>query len=130
MQAATTVTVQTRVPAKLHQEIEQLVDIGWYNDTNDVLLEALRRFLSTHRADVMERHLRQILPSLQIVAQAFELDPGEITALAVMQSERTAILLTDDSAARLAAESFGFAVHGAIACCGRSIASNDLALRF
>ena len=58
MQAATTVTVQTRVPAKLHQEIEQLVDIGWDNDTNDVLLEALRRFLSTHRADVMERHLR------------------------------------------------------------------------
>ena len=59
MQAATTVTVQTRVPAKLHQEIEQLVDIGWDNDTNDVLLEALRRFLSTHRADVMERHLRE-----------------------------------------------------------------------
>lgn len=63
----------------------------------------------------------QILPSLQIVAQAFELDPGEITALAVMQSERTAILLTDDSAARLAAESFGFAVHGTIGVLLRAI---------
>ncbi len=67
----------------------------------------------------------QILPSLQIVAQAFELDPGETTALAVMQSAQTAILLTDDSAARLAAESFGFAVHGTIGVLLRAIHRNQ-----
>ena len=55
----TTITLETRLPAKLHQEVERLVDIGWYNDTNDVLLDALRRFLNTHRVDALERHVHE-----------------------------------------------------------------------
>jgi Arc/MetJ-type ribon-helix-helix transcriptional regulator len=55
----TTVTLETHLPANLHQEVERLVDVGWYNDTNDVLLEALRRFLNTHRVDVLERHVHE-----------------------------------------------------------------------
>ena len=54
-----TVTLETRVPAQLRKEMQMLVTKGWYADENDVVLDALRRFLATHRADLLERQIRE-----------------------------------------------------------------------
>ncbi|HWQ20800.1 MAG TPA: hypothetical protein VN455_13545 [Methanotrichaceae archaeon] len=47
-------------------------------------------------------------PSLMALGRALALDEGEIEALSLMDLHPEAILLTDDSAARLAAEHRGF----------------------
>ncbi len=58
---------------------------------------------------------------LATFAQIFSLDPGEIQSLAVMQTYPDAIFLTDDSAARLVAEEFGYKVHGTIGLLIRAV---------
>ena len=57
MYKTATVTLQTRVPVQLLEEMQALISTGWYVDENDLLMDALRRFLGTHAADVMERQL-------------------------------------------------------------------------
>lgn len=58
---------------------------------------------------------------LQSLVQALTLDQGEQAALATMASYPTAILLTDDAAARLAAQTLGCRVHGTIGILLRAI---------
>jgi predicted nucleic acid-binding protein len=53
-------------------------------------------------------------PELEALFSAFALDAGEKGALACLRSHPGAILLTDDAAARLAAKTLGFQVHGSI----------------
>lgn len=60
-------------------------------------------------------------PQLQALSKAFDLDAGEIAALAVLRKERARMLLCDDSAARLAAESLGVEVRGTIGLIVRAI---------
>lgn len=57
---------------------------------------------------------------LVALAQSLSLDAGELHALAVMSDHPTAIFLTDDAAARLAAEEMGYTVHGTIGLLIRS----------
>jgi len=49
------------------------------------------------------------------------LDVGEIAALSLLQEGRGNLLLSDDAAARLAAESLGFKVHGTVGLVVRAI---------
>jgi len=58
---------------------------------------------------------------LQTVASALSLDQGEVEALALMEMYPSAIFLTDDAAARLAAEQRGYRVHGTIGLLIRSV---------
>jgi Arc/MetJ-type ribon-helix-helix transcriptional regulator len=51
-------TVQTKIPDKLYQEAESLVKEGWFRDEGELLSEALRRFLDTHRPELMEKFIR------------------------------------------------------------------------
>lgn len=60
-------------------------------------------------------------PKLAEVTQALLLGPGEFAALRLMQQTPSAMLLTDDAAARLAAERLGFEVHGTIGVVVRSL---------
>jgi predicted nucleic acid-binding protein len=57
----------------------------------------------------------------QSVIHAFALDRGEQAALTLMQTHPSAIFLTDDAAARLAAQSLRYRVHGTIGILLRSI---------
>jgi predicted nucleic acid-binding protein len=57
----------------------------------------------------------------KILVQALSLDAGEQAALALMRQRPEAILLTDDAAARLAAEQLGMRVHGTIGILLRAI---------
>lgn len=59
--------------------------------------------------------------SLATLSQALSLDQGEAEALALMAFHRDAIFLTDDAAARLAAEESGYKVHGTIGLLVRAV---------
>jgi predicted nucleic acid-binding protein len=57
----------------------------------------------------------------QALVKALSLDLGEQAALTLMSQHPQAIFLTDDAAARLAAVTLGYRVHGAIGVLLRAI---------
>ncbi len=59
--------------------------------------------------------------NLATLSQALSLDRGEADALALMAFHHDAIFLTDDAAARLAAEESGYKVHGTIGLLIRAV---------
>ncbi len=62
-----------------------------------------------------------IAPGLLVLGHALALDAGEMEALALMASVPKALFLTNDAAARLAAEQLGYRVHGTIGILLRAI---------
>lgn len=54
-----TATIETEVPLGLLAQAQKLVEAGWFGSLNEVLLDALRRFLESHRAELMEEFIRQ-----------------------------------------------------------------------
>ena len=52
-------TIQTDVPIRLLNEMQMLVEAGWFRDLDDLMLDALRRFVESHRAELMERFIRE-----------------------------------------------------------------------
>lgn len=58
---------------------------------------------------------------LATFAKMFSLDPGEIQSLVLMAKHTEIFFLTDDSAARLVAEEFGYKVHGTLGLLIRSV---------
>lgn len=51
-------TIQTEVPEQLYKKAQILVKEGWFRDEKDIFSEAIRRFLDTHRPDLMEKFIR------------------------------------------------------------------------
>jgi predicted nucleic acid-binding protein len=60
-------------------------------------------------------------PKLDTLGRGLALAAGELAAIALAQQESECVLLTDDAAARLAAESLGLRVHGTIGVILRSL---------
>jgi hypothetical protein len=54
-----TIPIQTEVPIGLFTQLQELVDNGWYGTIDEALLDALRQFLDSHRADLMDEFIRQ-----------------------------------------------------------------------
>jgi Arc/MetJ-type ribon-helix-helix transcriptional regulator len=54
-----TATVQTEVPLALLTEVQKLVDAGWFRSLDEVMLDALRRFVESHRAELMEEFIHE-----------------------------------------------------------------------
>jgi hypothetical protein len=52
-------TIQTEVPEQLYKKAQVLVKEGWFRDEKDIFSEAIRRFLDTHRPDLMEKFVRE-----------------------------------------------------------------------
>ena len=52
-------TIQVDLPVRLHEQMRTLVEEGWFQDESGLLVEALRRFLETHRSELMERFIRE-----------------------------------------------------------------------
>ena len=52
-------TVQATLPTRLLEQVQTLVAEGWFQDTDDLIADALRRFLDTHRPDLMERYIQE-----------------------------------------------------------------------
>jgi hypothetical protein len=51
-------TIQTEIPEQLYKKALALVKEGWFRDEKDVFSEAIRRFLDTHRPELMEKFIR------------------------------------------------------------------------
>ncbi len=52
-------SICTELPDQLYQEIKILVSKGWFKNEDDIVLEALRRFLDTHKIELMERFISE-----------------------------------------------------------------------
>jgi len=52
-------TIRTEVPEQLYKKAQILVKEGWFRDEQDIFSEAIRRFLDTHRSDLMEKFVRE-----------------------------------------------------------------------
>jgi Arc/MetJ-type ribon-helix-helix transcriptional regulator len=52
-------SIQTEVPISLITQAQRLVEAGWFRDLDEIFLDALRRFLDTHREELMEDFIRQ-----------------------------------------------------------------------
>lgn len=53
------VPAQAHLPRRLAEAVEELVREGWYADSQAVVVDALRRFLASHRPELMERFVRE-----------------------------------------------------------------------
>ncbi len=51
--------VEIKIPDRLLVQAQTLVAAGWFRDLNELMLDALRRFLESHRTDMMEAFIRQ-----------------------------------------------------------------------
>jgi predicted nucleic acid-binding protein len=111
--------------------LQQLAAVDLLGDFSVVLVpDAVWQEVVRHEPEAIRAsavRLSRIAPpaeasrSLQAVARAFALGAGELEAIAVAQQESNGLLLTDDAAARLAAEGLGLRVHGTIGVIVRSI---------
>lgn len=54
-----TVALDTGVPARLFAELEALVQAGWARTVDEVVIEALRRFVESHREALQEAMIRE-----------------------------------------------------------------------
>ena len=59
MEESQTKVVKTEIPIGLFEQVENLVEAGWFRSFDDVMLDALCRFLESHRAELMEEFIRQ-----------------------------------------------------------------------
>jgi len=50
-----TTIVRAELPARLFTQMESLISDGWFQDMNDLIVDALRRFLEAHHLELMER---------------------------------------------------------------------------
>ena len=51
-------TIKTEIPEQLYKKALALVKEGWFRDEIDIFSEAIRRFLDTHRPELMEKFIR------------------------------------------------------------------------
>lgn len=54
-----TATIQTDIPIRLLTEMQTLVEAGWFRDLDELMVNALRRYVESHRAELMERFIRE-----------------------------------------------------------------------
>jgi Arc/MetJ-type ribon-helix-helix transcriptional regulator len=57
MNESQTATIETEVPLGLLTQVQKLVDSGWFLSLDDVMLDALRRFVESHRTEIMEEFI-------------------------------------------------------------------------
>jgi Arc/MetJ-type ribon-helix-helix transcriptional regulator len=52
-------TVQAQIPDELERQIDELVERGLFPTRQELIQEAIRRFLDTHRPELMDRFLHE-----------------------------------------------------------------------
>jgi predicted nucleic acid-binding protein len=73
----------------------------------------------------MEESEWPVSAAVMVLAEAVDLDAGEVGALALMQHLSADLLLCDDAAARLVAEALGYGVRGTIGLVIRAMRSRQ-----
>ena len=59
MNSLPTTSIQTEVPSGLITQAQKLIEAGWFRDLDELMLDALRRFLESHQEELMEEFIRQ-----------------------------------------------------------------------
>jgi Arc/MetJ-type ribon-helix-helix transcriptional regulator len=54
-----TTIIKTEMPVNLVSQAQKLVEAGWFRNMDELVLDALRRFLESHRDELMEEFIRQ-----------------------------------------------------------------------
>jgi Arc/MetJ-type ribon-helix-helix transcriptional regulator len=50
-------TIQAEIPDQLYKKASILVKEGWFRDEKEIFSEAIRRFLDSHRSELMEKFI-------------------------------------------------------------------------
>jgi predicted nucleic acid-binding protein len=111
--------------------LDELGCLDLLADFREVLVcEAVWNEVALHRPEAIRRRsvpLKRISVTAEVPAevtefvQMYSLAAGEVESILLMANLPEAILLTDDAAARLVAEKFGYEVHGTIGVLVRSL---------
>ena len=51
--------IQTKVPSSLVSQAGRLVKAGWHQTLDEIISDALRRYLESHREELMEDFIEQ-----------------------------------------------------------------------
>jgi len=51
-------TIRAKIPDQIYRQMEILVKQGWFRSPEDVIDQALRRFLAAHRPELLEKTIR------------------------------------------------------------------------
>lgn len=111
--------------------LDELDSVDLLSDFHDVLVpDAVWNEVVRHRPHALEAggaHLRRVAvtgeapPALTALSRSLVLGPGETEALHIALQRPGLVLLTDDAAARLAAEALRVRVHGSVAVLIRAV---------
>lgn len=52
-------TIRAEVPDSLYSRALVLVDQGWFTDENQLIVEAVRRYLEAHEPAMLEQFIRE-----------------------------------------------------------------------
>ena len=55
----TTTAMTVHLPPRLVEQVDTVVQAGWFSDLDTRIVEALRRYLETHQLESQEHFLRQ-----------------------------------------------------------------------
>lgn len=115
--------------------LDELDSLDLLADFHVWVPDAVWQEVQRHRPTALQRPrvpverqavLGAVAPAILTLSRALSLDTGEIEALAIMARAPQALFLTDDAAARLAAQQFGYRVHGSIGILLRAIRRHQL----
>lgn len=111
--------------------LDELDCLDLLNDFRTVFVpHQVQQEIERHRPSALEhasvklQKVSVVIPedvAFKALVQAFSLDLGEQAALSLAAIHPKAILLTDDAAARLAAETLGYEAHGSIGVLLRAV---------
>lgn len=51
--------IQAEIPARLLLEVRSLVESGWFRSVDEVIVDAVRRFVESHQTELMEKFVRE-----------------------------------------------------------------------
>lgn len=54
-----TANLEAEVPQRLLGEMEALVAAGWFRSLDEIVVDALRRFVESHRGELMDELIRE-----------------------------------------------------------------------
>jgi Arc/MetJ-type ribon-helix-helix transcriptional regulator len=54
-----TATLESEVPQRLLGEIQALVAAGWFRSLDEIVVDALRRFVESHRGELMDELIQE-----------------------------------------------------------------------
>ena len=52
-------TLEVQIPLELAASLRELIDEGWYGDTQSIVVEALRRFLDSHSPALTQQFVQE-----------------------------------------------------------------------